>query len=295
MADSSAQFGVVVGVDGSQESGAALRWAAREAQLFGMPLTVVYIIAPTVVTWPMVPLQDTVAQCQRENAEETLSRARTEVLSMAAASGQGIEVRTEVRYSSVLPALVEVSKDAQLVVVGSRGMGTVSRLVLGSVSDGLLHHAHGPVTVVHTKGGRLPDASAPVVVGIDGSPVSEAATAVAFDEAARRRVDLVTVHVWSDSSGLPLQGRAWRDQKQYAEEVLAERLAGWQEQYPDVRIHRHVEFDEPARHLIGKSCAAQLVVLGSHGRGGFSGMLLGSVSSAVAHSVDIPVTVVRPR
>lgn len=287
--------GIVVGVDGSQEASAAVRWAAHEALAFGTSVTLSYAVAPTAVTWPMVPLQDTIADCQRQNAEEALAHAGAEVASIAAASGGDIEVRTEVRYSSPVPALIDAGRDARMIVVGNRGMGAWGRMLLGSVSTGLLHHAHGAVTVVRTRDGRLPDPSAPIVVGIDGSPASEAATAVAFEHAARRRAGLLAVHVWNDSGGLPLQGQEWRDHKQRAEEVLAERLAGWQEQYPDVAIRRHVEFDEPARRLIEMSRAAQLLVVGSHGRGGFTGMVLGSVSSTVAQQADIPVTVVRPR
>lgn len=289
------RYGIVVGVDGSQESSAAVRWAVSEAQLYGVPVTLMYVVAPTIVGVPWSSLQDTVAECQRQNAEVVLAHARDAALSITASSGKEIEVRTEVQYSPPLPALVAASKDAQMVIVGSRGMGAVGRLVLGSVSSGLIRHAHGPVTVVHTHRGQLPDTSAPILLGIDGSPASEGATTVAFEEAARRAVDLVAVHVWGDVGGLPLQGQEWRDHKARAEEVLAERLAGWQERYPDVRIQRLVEFDEPARWLIDRSHSAQLVVLGSHGRGGFAGMLLGSVSSAVAQSVTVPVTVVRPR
>ncbi|MGP4057301.1 universal stress protein [Mycobacterium sp. 4D054] len=288
-------YGIVVGVDGSPDSAAAVQWAAQEALLSGIPLTLLCVVAPTVVSWPMAPLQETVAECQRQNAEDALVHAREAVRSIAVEAGREIAVTTEVQYSPPVPALVDASKKAHMVVVGSRGIGRLAKLVLGSVSGGLVHHAHGPVTVVHTRDGRLPDPAAPVVLGIDGSPVSEQATAVAFDEAAARKVDLVAVHVWKDIAGPPLHGQVWDNQSRQAEEVLAERLAGWQERYPDVRVHRRVEFDDPARRLIDASRTAQLLVVGSHGRGGFAGMLLGSVGSAVVQSVDVPVTVVRPR
>jgi nucleotide-binding universal stress UspA family protein len=161
---------------------------------------------------------------------------------------------------------------------------------MGSVSWGLVHHAHCPVAVVHTEDPVMSYATeAPVVVGIDGSPASESATAIAFDEASRRRVELVAVHAWSDY-GLP---GGWLLKQEDAEEVLAERIAGWQEKYPDVQVRRVVVRDRPAHELLMLSEAAQLVVMGSHGRGGFAGMLLGSVSSAVAEAARIPVIVAR--
>lgn len=288
------RYGILVGVDGSSESAAAVRWASREAQMFDIPLTLMCVVTPVGVRWPVGPLQETVGEFERQNAEEALKLAREEASSIVLA-GKVVDVHTEVQRGPTVPALIDASKEAHMTVVGSRGMGTLGRLVMGSVSTGVIHHAYGPITVVHSRFGELPDLSSPVLLGVDGSPASEEATAQAFEEASRRGVDLLAAHVWDDGGGLPLQGGPWREHKQRAEEVLAERLAGWQERYPEVDVRRHVEFDEPARWLVEKSRTAQLVVLGSRGRGGFTGMLLGSVSSAVAQSVNVPLTVVRPR
>jgi nucleotide-binding universal stress UspA family protein len=134
---------------------------------------------------------------------------------------------------------------------------------------------------------------APVLVGIDGSPGSEAAAALAFDEASRRRLPLVALHAWSDVGVFPILGMDWRDYRDEGEEVLGERLAGWQEIYPDVQVRRRLVCDVPARWLVNESETAQLVVLGSRGRGGFDGLHVGSVSSAVAQSARVPVIVVR--
>jgi nucleotide-binding universal stress UspA family protein len=132
-----------------------------------------------------------------------------------------------------------------------------------------------------------------VLVGIDGSPESDAATALAFDEASHRGVDLVALHAWSDVGVFPALGMAWQDRESRGQEVLAERLAGWQEQYPDVRVQRSLVCDTPAKWLLEAAERAQLIVVGSRGRGGFARMLLGSVSSAVVHSAKSPVLVVR--
>ena len=121
----------------------------------------------------------------------------------------------------------------------------------------------------------------------------EAATALSFDEASRRGVDLLALHASSHVGVFPVLGMDWRDRESEGEEVLAERLAGWQEEYPDVHVWRLLVCDRPSRWLLEQSEHAELVVVGSHGRGGFRGMLLGSVSSAMAHSANIPVIVVR--
>ena len=133
----------------------------------------------------------------------------------------------------------------------------------------------------------------PVLVGVDGSPASELATSIAFDEASWRGVDLVALHAWSDTEVSSIPSLETSAREPAAEEILAERLAGWQERYPDVTVHRRLVWEDPARHLLDESESAQLVVVGSHGRGGFAGMLLGSVSTAVAHAARTPVIVAR--
>jgi nucleotide-binding universal stress UspA family protein len=204
-----------------------------------------------------------------------------------------IQVETEMYYSATVPTLVDMSKEAEMVVVGSRGHSAFGSL-LGSVSASLVQHAHCAVAVIHDEDPMMPyPAHAPVLVGIDGSPTSELATAIAFDEASRRHVDLIALHAWSDSRLVDFSGIDWPTMNSSEDEVLAERLAGWQERYPDVMVHRHIVCDRPARELIERSEAAQLVVVGSHGRGGFAGMLLGSVSSAVVQSARMPVIVAR--
>lgn len=187
-----------------------------------------------------------------------------------------------------------MSEDAQMLVVGSNGRGAVGRAVLGSVSSGVVRCAACPVAVISDEDPSVPNPlHAHVLVGIDGSPAAELATAVAFDEASRRGVELRAVHTWCDEV-LELPGLDWREVHAAAERILAERLAGWQERFPDVTVHRFVVRDHPARQLIDQSESAQLVVVGSHGRGGLTVMLLGSVSNSVVHAVRTPVIVARP-
>ena len=182
-----------------------------------------------------------------------------------------------------------------MIVIGKHGLGEFGRHMLGAVSSGLLHHAHCPVAIVHETDSARREIrdDAPVLVGIDGSPASEAATALAFDEASRRRVPLIALHAWSDVGVFPILGMDWRVNRDEGDEVLGERLAGWQEIYPDVQVRRRLVSDVPARWLVNESEGAQLVVLGSRGRGSFDGLQLGSVSSAVAQSARVPVIATR--
>jgi nucleotide-binding universal stress UspA family protein len=286
------KYGILVGVDGSPASDAAVAWASREAVSRRIPVTLMHVVAPIVVGWPVGQLYADMPEWQKANARHVIEHAR-KILTAVLDESEAPEIHTETAYSSTVPTLIEASKEAWMVVVGSQGMGALGRLVLGSVSTALIQHAHCPVAVIRSGGVATPDRNAPVLVGVDGSAASEAATALAFDEASHRGVDLVALHAWSDVAVFPILGMDWRDRESQGEEVLAERLAGWQEKYPDVHVQRLLVCDKPARWLIQESARAQLVVVGSHGRGGFPGMLLGSVSSAVAHSAQIPVVVVR--
>jgi nucleotide-binding universal stress UspA family protein len=263
-----------------------------------VPLTVVHVAAPSAVgsvpvAWPAAPIPEEVLQRRDEDARNIIGDA-IKVVEDSAESGDRPEINGEVLYGGPVPTLVGLSKDAQMVVVGCRGRSALRRGLLGSVSSGLLHHAQCPVAVVHDEGpSSVQSAQLPVLVGIDGSRASEAAAAIAFDEASWRGVDLVALHVWSDADMSSAVGAEWSDLESAAEKTLAESLAGWRERYPDVNVHRVVEFDQPARHLLDQSERAQLVVVGSHGRGGFAGMLLGSVSTAVAQAARVPVIVAR--
>ena len=136
-------------------------------------------------------------------------------------------------------------------------------------------------------------AQAPVLLGTDGSPASELATAIAFEEASRRHVDLIALHAWSDKEIFELPGLDWSAVKAEEERLLSEALAGYQERYPDVTVTRLIVCDRPARALVETSESAQLIVVGSHGRGRLAGTFLGSVSNAVVQSVRMPVIVAR--
>jgi nucleotide-binding universal stress UspA family protein len=292
MATFATESGILVGVDGSPESHAALRWAAAEAVLRRCPLTLMHVVAPIVVTWPIDTVEANFLEWQEDNAKHVLAEAEQTVRDAVDGSWTP-PVQTQLRHDGVIAELTTASGSAQLLVVGSRGLGPVGGAVLGSVSRALLHHATCPVVVAKEGVVRTSDRTLPILLGVDGSPASEGAIAFAFDEASRRRVDLVALHAWSDVAVFPILGMDWHQYEQEGHEILAERLAGWQEKYPDVHVSRRIVCDRPARWLIDEAKQAQLVVVGSRGRGGISSMLLGSVSTAVAESAMTPVAVVR--
>ncbi len=288
MTSPSTHHGIIVGTDGSPYSTVAIEWAANDALLRGIPLTVVYVLPPyDAGLWLDIPVPGEFLEARNVRGDEITAEGMRIARD---ATGDKIAVSTHTVEGNAVSALVDLSKDADMIVIGCRGLGAISRTLLGSVSSGLLHHAHCPVAVVHEERHH----GGPVVVGIDGSNASEAAVAIAFDEASRRGVGLTALHTYTDA--VADEGFAyanWTMVVEQAQESLAERLAGWQEQYPDVQVSRVVSRDWPSHQLLELSKTAQLVVLGSHGRGGFAGLLLGSVSSAVAQSAEVPVIVAR--
>jgi nucleotide-binding universal stress UspA family protein len=288
------RYGIVVGVDGSPASNFAVCWAARDAAMRHVPLTLVHMLSPFVAVWPEMPLLDDALVWREDDGRRILDEA-VKIAEDATKTYGRIEISAGLVQSPPVPTLAEMSEDAEMIVVGSNGRGAIARVLSGSVSSGVVRHASCPVAVIHDEDPLMPHPlHAPVLVGIDGSPASDLATAIAFDEASRRGVELRAVHAWSDVEIFELPGLEWAAVKSEAERSLAERLAGWQQRYPDVTVHPIVVSDRPARQLIEQSESAQLVVVGSHGRGGLIGMLLGSVSNAVVHSARMPVIVARP-
>jgi nucleotide-binding universal stress UspA family protein len=294
MVSTTKRYGIIVGVDGSPESDAAVNWAAHDAAIRGLPLTVVHVESPAAATWSQAPALEESPSEQQAEGRSLLAHASTIARDAIADTAQ-VHVTGELLSSSTpVPTLVDQSKDAELIVVGSRGRGALSRSILGSVSAGLIRHAHCPVALIRDGDRQTPHpAQGPVLVGIDGA-TSDLATAIAFEEASLRQAELIALHAWNDIDMNAIPGYDWSPTTAKEGHLLAEALAGWQERYPDVSVQNRLVSDRAAHALVEASESAQLVVVGTHGSGALAGMLLGSVSNAVVQAVHRPVIVARP-
>lgn len=289
---------VVVAVDGSEASLNAVRWAANTATKRGIPLRIAssYTMPQFLYAEGMVPPKELYDDLQNETLEK-IEEAR----SIAHESFPDLKIGHTVAEGSPIDMLLEMSHDVTMIVMGSRGMGGLSGMVMGSVSASVVSHAACPVVVVRDDNAvNEANKYGPVVVGVDGSEVSQKATEYAFEEANARSSELVAVHTWMDMqvqaslAGLSAAQAEWADVEKEQGELLAERLSSFQEKYPDVPVKKVIARDRPVRALSDNSEGAQLLVVGSHGRGGFKGMLLGSTSRALLQSAPCPMMVVRP-
>lgn len=287
---------VAVGTDGSASSLDAVAAAAREAALRDADLRVVHAFG-----WPELRLRPgghASLLCTDDDMRALTGPLMTRAEERARTAAPGVGVSQDVVPGDALKVLVEESHDAQLVVVGSRGTGGLAELLVGSTGVGLAAHARCPVLVVRGR----PEASGPVLLGVDGSPAARDAVVFAFDQAALRGTSLVALHAWTTWS-VPVpppppdpaapyayeRGRLAEDE----ERLLAEAVAGCAERYPQVPVERRPVRGATRETLLAESRNAQLLVVGARGRGGFTGLLLGSVSQAVLHHAHCPVAVVR--
>ncbi len=196
---------IVVGVDGSRSSICAARWAAETAARHNAPLVLLSAVTIPVTAYDRIGLTQSFFDQQELEVTRRLDEAAG-ILHDAAGDGE-LSVSTELATIPPVPALIDRSKNARMVVCGSRGLGEVTGGVLGSVTSALTHHAHSPVAVIREWPRPTdPRAMGTVVVGVDGSAHSEPAIAVAFEEASLRGADLVVVHAWS-GCGQPRPGR----------------------------------------------------------------------------------------
>lgn len=277
---------IVVGVDGSEHSLAACRWAATEARLRGHSLELVYSFeSPALVPPPRDWLS-----VHNETAESMLTRAAEQVRHLE----PQVAVSSRIVAGEPGTQLVELSSGARQVVVGHRGHGTFTARLLGSVAETVAAHAHSPAVIVRTGSRHTRPSPAPVVVGVDGSVTGAAALAFAFEEADLRAVPVHAVHAyhleWLPAHAEELDPVRFQEAEQ-------QRLRQWVQpvwdKYPQLTVEHLLRYGHPAACLTEAARDASLLVVGSRGRGGFTGMLLGSVSQQVVRHHEGPVVVVR--
>ncbi|GAA3614304.1 universal stress protein [Nonomuraea rosea] len=279
---------IIVGVDGSRAGLEATGWAAVEAALRQAPLTVAHAV-PRWVCEPAAGRYAEVNRWMREGAQTVLATARDRALR----ERPGLGVETVLLPGDPRSALIKAADDAELLVVGSRGIGGVRGLLVGSVAHGIAAHALTDVVLVRDRpspGGGAQGRE--VVVGVDGSPGAHRALDFGFDYARRHgtRLRAVQAWAWPQADGFaPADPVSEQDARQTLQEVLAGHLD------PEVEVIAEVVHGHPIEVLREAAAGADLLVVGSRGHGQLAGMLMGSVSQAMLHHAPCPLAVARHR
>ncbi|GAA4894384.1 universal stress protein [Streptomonospora salina] len=296
------KYWIVVGVDGSDSSRYALEWSANLAVQRGRGLTLL-----TAVGSPdsAGAFREIVPRGGDEEASDRLRDARA-LLDYAQEWIQRLfpelDVRTRMPTARAADALLEEARaaDTSAVVVGSRGLGGLASAFVGSVGVELAAHAPVPVVVLPKRHEAAHSAKGRVVAGVDGSESSRRAVEFAFAQAWWTESELVAVCAWQPMAAFvsamgPVPPEAFDDD---AVEATARRTAEAELEemrtaYPDVSVDLRTVRAHPVVAILDESSPADLIVVGTRGRGGFGGLLLGSVSQSVLHGAHGPVAVVR--
>lgn len=287
---------IVVGTDMSGRATEAVEWAAKRAAIRGVPLVIVLAL-PEVPIPKRSRLFDAMVTGDyrgylEENAQHKLSELRDAMVEKH--PDLVVETVTEAGLASYV--LAQASKTADMVVVGARGAHAPLKVrALGGTADAVVAHAHGPVAVITDHGAPTPEG--PVVVGVDDSPESDAALALAADEAAYRGVELRALHGWDVAPWMmgPMGVTAMQTTPPIdrLKERIEEIVKPFADAHPDLKWSVEVVEGRPSAALAEASTGASGLVVGSRGLGGFTGLLLGSTSKEVLRDADCPVIVTR--
>lgn len=273
---------IVVAYDGYPDAKTGLIWAVRTAILTNQPVVVVIATADD----ELVPQHSLLSGDQVNEARASATRIIEDALLN--------EFAVEAHAGPAVPVILEASKGAALLVVGSRGYGQMAGMLTGSVSQHLARHADCPVVVARPT---LHPGTRRIVVGVDGSGGSDAAVEFACRRAELTGEEVVVLHGWRDASATGTTRREvpsrFMDRIAEEERLLSEAVAGVQADHPAVHLEAEAIPVAAWRALADASANASLVVVGSRGRGAFAGMLLGSVSQQVMQHAQCPVAVVR--
>jgi nucleotide-binding universal stress UspA family protein len=282
--------GIVVGVDESVGAAHAVRWAAREGRLRSLPVT-------AVMAWGYLDQHHATVDepfdthYQESDALEALDALVDGILE----PDVSILVERQVVCGLAAARLLEAAQDANLLVVGARGLGGFRELLVGSVSQHCLHHAEVPVAIVHGVVPPVPTQAERIVVGLDGSSTAQRALAWALDEARFRRATVEVVSAWSSPPIVSPYGAYAAPVEildEAAHQIVDDALAAADLRNLPAPVVRTVRCGGAAHTILEAADGADLIVLGSRGRGGFKGLLLGSVTHQVTHHAACPVVVV---
>ncbi|MBC9716044.1 universal stress protein [Streptomyces sp. TRM66268-LWL] len=293
---------ITVGFDGSPESRAASEWAAREAKLRDLPLRLVHVCEPVPALVALSPFLGAGTHAERS---ERIAREAAEGLRLG---HPDVHVDADQMRGLPVDALAEAAEEAELLVLGSRGLSGIAGFLVGSVSTAVISRIDVPVVLVrageHSEGEHGDTAGIsttapghlPVVLGLDTGHPDEKVISFAFEEAARRGTRLTVVHGWSlppyFAYGLPvdLELNAELGRQDAAE--LAAVLSPWREKYPDVEVVEESRPGSPADQIVDAARDASLVVVGRKVRRSRIGFQAGPVTYAVLHHATPPVAVV---
>ncbi|MFI5592321.1 universal stress protein [Amycolatopsis sp. NPDC051758] len=270
-----ARAAVIVGVDASEGSLRAVRWAAHEAARRDADLRLLHacVVDPGE---------------EAEFLPEHVSRRTRHAAKIARAAAPGLEVAVDVRLGLAVDLLLAESATAPLIVLGSHGLGGLRGALIGSVALRVAAGAQCPVVVFRGHAGP----TGPVVAGVDSSPASEEALRFAVDAAVARDVPLIVAH--AAHQRVPSIEPAFADQQAEDRRELEELVSGWTRKHPALEITTRVVKDrEPSRVLMAVAPDAQLIVVGSRGRGPVAGALLGSTGNHLLAHATCPVAVVH--
>ncbi len=285
---------VVVGVDGSTTSDAALEWAVADASARGLSL---HVVSAGVYHGEGPKAVHSDAAVEAQVAREALAAADARVAAATAralVAAPGLLVTSESSLDRAADILVALSARAHAIVVGRSGHGPVVGAVLGSVASRVVTHALCPVVVVQEPG-LAGTGEGGVAVGVDGSAHSELALAHAFDQASARGVGLHVIHAWWTRATAGRTPATRADQVAQERLTLSEAMVGWAETYPDVEVRVSMPIGPAVLAITEAAHEAELLVVGSRGRGSVRGLLLGSVSRGVLKHAPCTVVVVRER
>jgi nucleotide-binding universal stress UspA family protein len=280
---------VIVGVDGSPPAIRATEVAGELATRRGLPLQVMHVFSSPAMYPPFLPESPAIQVEPRALARKVLITAAEHVSELYT----DLEVDTRLVEGHPAGALVDASRNAEFLVVGHRGLGGFTELLIGSVGVHVTTHAHSPVLVVRGEPG---DPDAPVVVGVDGSMAARAAAEMAFQEARLRGSDLVVALAWPPARSWPAAVAAAGLPPQPGEiDPIEVSLGRISDRYPEVKVRRELRHGDSPTQVIAElatEVGAGLIVVGSRGVGGFHGLMMGGTCRALVDHAPCPLMVI---